>query len=119
MTAQYVGLAVWLWLLLELFLIYGGDTLGVALAVAALGWTFCGWGLLDEYSGTGLRDGLQRAADDVLTVGIVIWLLTLFVIVLFPAEPVSGGTVTNVFAHAAGFGYGLAGSGLTYRVLHR
>jgi len=119
LTAQYVGLAVWLWLLLELFLIYGGDTLVVALAVAALGWAFCGWGLIDEYSGTDLFDGLRRAADDVLTVGLVIWLLTLFVIVLFPAEPVSDGTVTNVFAHAAGFGYGLAGSGLTYRVLHR
>ncbi|MFD1587644.1 hypothetical protein ACFR9U_11665 [Halorientalis brevis] len=119
LTAQYLGLAVWLWLLLELFLIYGGDTLGVALAVAGLGWAFCGWGLIDEHGTTDIRDGLRRAADDVLTVGVVVWLLTLFVVVLFPAEPVGDGSVTNVFAHAAGMGYGLAGSGLTYRLLHR
>lgn len=118
LTAQYVGMAVWLWLLLELFLIYGGELLPVVLVIAILGWTFCGWGLVDEYDGTDVSDGLRRATDELLIVVLVTLLLSLFVLVLFPADPVNGDTVTNVFAHAAGFAYGLAGSGLTYRILH-
>ncbi|WP_136715289.1 hypothetical protein [Halorientalis salina] len=114
MTALYVGVAVWLWLLLEVFLIYGGESLPVAVAITVTGWGFSGWGLIDEHSGSEPIDGLARESESVLTVLLVVLLLTLFVYILFPSEPVSDGTVTNVFAHAAGFGYGLLGAGTTY-----
>ncbi|WP_157526093.1 hypothetical protein [Halorientalis sp. IM1011] len=36
-----------------------------------------------------------------------------FVSVLFPPEIVEDGTVTNIFAHAAGFLYGIGGAAVT------
>ena len=119
LQAAYVGLALWLWLLLEVFLIYGGAYLPVALALAALGWLFSAWGLRAAGDGERVVEGLRRAGDAVWTVVLVGLLLTFVVLALFPADPVDGGTVTNVVAHAAGFGYGLAGAGLTHRVVYR
>lgn len=110
-AAQYVGLAIWLWLLVEISVIYSGTLLLPVAAIASLGWGFCGWGLVAEGHGRSLFRG---DAGQLATIGLVSLLLSVFVFVLFPAELVNGGAVTNVFAHAAGFLYGILGSSLTY-----
>ena len=116
-TALFVGLAVWLLLLVEVFVIYAGTvTLPVGTA-AAVGWGFCLWGLLGEFD---LADGQWRRRWPALgQVGTVVVFLALFVAVLFPARIVADGTVTNVFAHATGILYGAAGAVLTYVISAR
>ncbi|WP_335998904.1 hypothetical protein [Halorientalis halophila] len=113
----FVGLGVWLLLLLEVYLIYAGR---VSLAVGGLvviGWTACLWGLRRELAGPpeSLRRRIEDELPHLLQVGLVVLLLVSFVSVLFPATIVDDGAVTDVFAHAAGFLYGLGGATLTHR----
>jgi len=111
-TALLVGLAVWLLLLLEVSVIYAGRvTLPVGVAVA-VGWGFSLWSLLGDID---LAEERWRhrwpAIGQICT---VVVFLGLFVAVLFPARIVTDGTVTNVFAHATGLLYGVAGATVTY-----
>jgi membrane associated rhomboid family serine protease len=114
-TAQYLGIGIWLWLLLELTIIYAGQFMLTASALTAAGWGLCLWGLLDEYGWN--SPIVPRATNNRIAFGLVVALLTIFVFVLFPSEIVVNGTVTNVFAHAVGFWYGLVGSALTHLAL--
>ncbi|MFB6180207.1 MAG: hypothetical protein ABEI77_10845 [Halorientalis sp.] len=115
--SQYVGLAVWLWLLLEVTLIYNRSGLPLAAVFAVLGWLVCARGLGDALESTDAY-GRDRAEAELITAALAVGLLSLLVFVLFPTQPASGGTVTNVFAHASGFGYGVLVAGLTYRLSH-
>ena len=114
-SALFVGLAVWLLLLLEVYVIYAGTlTLAVGVAVA-IGWGCSLWGLLGELElAEGELAGVWQPVGYVVT---VVVLLTLFVAVLFPRRVVADGTVTNVFAHASGLLYGIVGASLAYVVL--
>lgn len=109
--ALFVGLAVWLLLVLEVYVIYAGAvTLAVA-GLVAVGWGCCLWGLLGEFDLVAV-DWTRRWPAIGQTVTVVI-LLALFVAVLFPHRIVADGAVINVFAHASGLLYGMAGAGLT------
>lgn len=115
-TALFVGLAVWLLLVLEVYVVYVGTVTPSVGGLVALGWGGCLWGLLGEYDLT--ETDWRRRWPTIGLVGTVVVLLTLFVAVLFPSRLVVDGTVTNVFAHATGLLYGMAGSSLTYRALY-
>lgn len=113
--AVFVGLAVWLLLLLEVYVVYAGAlTLTVAGAIA-VGWGCCLWGLLGEVELTEVE--FASAWPPVGHVVTVTLMLVLFVAVLFPRRVVTDGAVTNVFAHATGLLYGIAGASTTYAVL--
>jgi hypothetical protein len=115
-TAVFTGLAIWLLLVFEVYVIYAG---AVGLSVAgllALGWGCCLWGLLGEIDLAAVEISEQwPALGQVVTVVI---LLVLFVAVLFPTRIVTNGAVTNVFAHAAGLLAGMAGAWLIHRALY-
>jgi hypothetical protein len=114
-TALFVGLAVWLLLLLEVYVIYAGSLTLTVGVVTAIGWGFCLWGLLGEVD---LADSQWARYWPALgQVTTVVVFLVLFVAILFPARIVADGTVTNVFAHATGLLYGTAGATVTYRIL--
>jgi hypothetical protein len=114
-AAVFVGLAVWLLLLLEVYVIYAGAlTLAVGAAIA-VGWGSCLWGLLGEIDLTEVD--LASAWPVVGHVVTVVVLLSLFVAVLFPRQVIADGAVTNVFAHATGLLYGMVGASLAYVVL--
>ncbi|WP_424018953.1 hypothetical protein ACOZ4N_05650 [Halorientalis pallida] len=116
-VAGYSGLAIWLLLLFEVYLIYVGNVTPVVGGLFAVGWGACLVGIRRESTRPTMlsrprsRLELIQLAQTVL----VVILLVSFVSVLFPAEIVEGGAVTNVFAHAAGFGYGIGGAALTAR----
>jgi hypothetical protein len=111
-AALFVGLAVWLLLLLEVFVIYAGSVTLPVGAATAVGWGFCLWGLLGEVDLAGVR--WRRRWPAIGQVGTVVVFLALFIAALFPARIVADGTVTNVFAHATGIFYGVAGATITY-----
>lgn len=117
-VAGFVGLAIWLWLLVALSVIYSGLEPLVGL-LAAVGWSLCGWGLVRTTRGPLDLRRIRAQMESILSVGLIVVLLTLFVVVLFPADPVNGDAVTNVVAHAAGFGYGIIGSALTLVLTQR
>jgi len=115
-TALFVGLAVWLLLLLEVYVIYAGTVTLAVGGLVAVGWGACLWGLLGEFELAAV-DWRRRwpAIGQVVT---VIVLLALFVAVLFPRRIVADGAVTNVFAHATGLLYGMAGASLARIALY-
>ncbi|WP_299263837.1 hypothetical protein [Halorientalis sp.] len=113
----YAGLAIWLLLLFEVYLIYVGTvTLPVA-GLFAVGWGVCAWGISRESKGPTIQSRPSSRAEliQVTQTALVVVLLVSFVSVLFPPTIVEDGAVTNVFAHAAGFLYGIGGAALTAR----
>jgi membrane associated rhomboid family serine protease len=115
--AGYTGLAIWLLLLFEVYLIYVGD---VTLPVGGLflvGWGACLWGIGRTATATAVFTPPRTRLEllQVMQVVLVVVLLVSFVSVLFPPQIVEDGAVTNVFAHAAGFLYGIGGAALTAR----
>lgn len=111
-----VGVALWLLLLLELSVIYaGGLTPGPTVLVLA-GWALCGRVVVAE-RGRPTGDTVpELVGGDAVQYTVAAALLAVFVPVLFPQTIVRDGAVTNVFAHAAGFCYGLVLAVLTHAV---
>lgn len=113
----FLGVAIWSLLLAEIALIYGGRYAAPALALVAVVWALCGWVVVAE---RGRPDGsaVRRAfGGDEAQFASGTLLLATFAFVLFPAEIVGSGGVTNVFAHAAGLCYGVVGATLSLRVV--
>ena len=116
-VAGYTGLAIWLLLLFEVYLIYVGDVTPPVGGLFAVGWGACLLGIHRESTRKTMlsrprsRVELIQLAQTVL----VVVLLVSFVSVLFPPDIVEDGAVTNVFAHAAGFLYGIGGAALAGR----
>ncbi len=117
-TVFFVGQFAVLLLLGELLWIYapriglvegGAVAVGLALAVS---------GIVSRGRRTAYGDAHYRqVGQDLLYVGLVLALLVWLVYGLFPADPVSQGTFTNVFAHGAGFLEGGLLAALTYVVV--
>jgi membrane associated rhomboid family serine protease len=84
----------------------GGVVLGLALAVS---------GIVSRTRDRSYGDDHYRQVGfDLLYVGLVLALLVWLVYGLFPADPISRGSFTNVFAHGAGFVEGGLLAALTY-----
>lgn len=121
-SAFFIGLALLLLLLWEILLIYSDTFPVVGTAVTLLG---IGLALLDVI-GRAYSRGLPRAGHGwlpivrgVLVVGWMAAVLSFLVAGMFPADLVIGGRFTNIFAHAAGFGYGVVITGWGYRYWQR
>ncbi|RXK49055.1 rhomboid family intramembrane serine protease [Halorientalis pallida] len=120
-VAGYSGLAIWLLLLFEVYLIYVGDVTPVVGGLFAVGWVACLVGIGRESTGpaTVTRRRSRLELIQLAQALLVVALLVSFVSVLFPPDIVEGGAVTNVFAHAAGFLYGVGGAALTARLVRQ
>lgn len=117
-TALFSGLAVVLVLLWEVLVVYADGVTLASTGLVALGVALC----LAMVGRRWYRRGLPETSGAWLALGrswlLVLWtVLVLAVLVagLFPADVVDDGRVTNVFAHAVGFGYGFVVSGWGYR----
>lgn len=112
-----VGLVIFFVLAAEVLVVYSGSpsplaaglfVVGFGLSVGQLGYR----GLRAEWNGAALRR-LSRDAGVVLVLG---GLLVGFIWILFPAELASEDGTTNIVAHAAGFGWGLAIAAVSSRL---
>jgi membrane associated rhomboid family serine protease len=114
-VAGYAGLAIWLLLLFEVYFIYVGDVTLPVGGLFAVGWGACLVGISRESTGPGMysRPRTRLELIQVAQTVLVVALLVSFVSVLFPPDIVEDGAVTNVFAHAAGFLYGVGGAAVT------
>lgn len=114
-TVFFVGLFAAALLVGELLWIYaprigllegGAVAVGLALSVSGI--------FARGYETTYGDAHYRRVGQDLLYVGLVLALLVWLVYGLFPADPISHGTYTNVFAHGAGFVEGGLFAALTY-----
>ncbi|WP_247009154.1 hypothetical protein [Halorientalis litorea] len=112
----YLGAAVWLLLLGEVSVIYGGRYTAPTVALVAVGWAVCGWVVVGERGRPTVDTVVQALGGDAVQLSLAVLLLSSFVVVLFPADIVGDGSVTNVFAHAAGLCYGVLGATLSLGV---
>lgn len=111
---QSVALATFLLLMLEVDLVYSG---GFRLPVTGL--VFAGWALIGGSYGWehDVRNTNRLATlHETAIVVVVLAVLSYIVLALFPANVVSDGSMTNVFAHAAGFLYGGTISAILFKV---
>jgi membrane associated rhomboid family serine protease len=116
-VAGYTGLAIWLLLLFEVYLIYVGDVTMPVGGLFVVGWGACLWGLGRASAASAMLSPPRSRLEllQFVQTVLVVVLLVSFVSVLFPPEIVEDGAVTNVFAHAAGFLYGIGGAAVTAR----
>ncbi len=114
-VAGYAGLAIWLLLLFEVYFIYVGNVTLPVGGLFAVGWGACLLGIGRESTRRGVHSRPRSRLEliQVAQTVLVVVLLVSFVSVLFPPDIVEDGAVTNVFAHAAGFLYGIGGASLT------
>lgn len=117
-SALFSGLAVALLLFWEVLVVYAEGVPPLATGLVALGVGLC----LVQVVHRWYRRGLPASRAGWIGVGrgvsVFVWtLLVVSVIVasLFPADVVHDDGITNVFAHAAGFGYGFVVTGWGYR----
>lgn len=103
----------------EVYLIYADGFSVVAVGVVltgllatalALGWQGYRTGYVQD------RDNWRELGFYLADGAVVLFVLTGFVVGMFPAQPVQDGTFANVFAHAAGFAWGGVLSLLAWRV---
>jgi len=120
-SAFFIGLALILLLLWEILLIYSDSfpTIGTAATLVGIGLA-----LLDVigrayYRGLPTGRGWQPVIRGIIVVGWMAAVLSVLVAGMFPADLVIGGRFTNIFAHAAGFGYGVAITGWGFRYWQR
>jgi hypothetical protein len=109
-VAWYLGIAIWLLLLLEVYFIYAGGVSVPVAGVVLTGWALCVWGLLAQGRLPPVEDPWARVRSDAVWVGLAVALLLSSLWALFPADIVADGAIRNVFAHGAGFllGFGLS-----------
>ncbi|AQL41209.1 hypothetical protein BV210_00115 [Halorientalis sp. IM1011] len=114
-VAGYIGLAIWLLLLFEVYLIYVGNVTLPVGGLFVVGWGACLVGIGRASTGPLILSRSPSRVEllQILQTALVVILLVSFVSVLFPPEIVEDGTVTNIFAHAAGFLYGIGGAAVT------
>jgi hypothetical protein len=87
-------------------LIYSGFEIHVA-GLVIVGMGFSGWGILTETDSAQIRSHWRRFLPE-MGVGFgMILILFWFVVALFPPDFTSGKVTTNIFAHAAGFVWGV------------
>lgn len=117
-TVIYSGLAVILMLLWEILIIYSGEIPLASTGLVVLGVSLC----LVAVGRQWRQRGIPGTRADWLDAGLIVLVFvgTLFLIAwlvahLFPADVVDDGRVTNIYAHAIGFGYGFVISGWGYR----
>jgi len=106
----YLGIAVWLLLLGEVSLIYGGRYTAPVVGLVGVGWAVCGLVVVSERGRPTSDTVVQVLGGDAVQLSLAVLLLGTFMVVLFPADVVDDGSVTNVFAHAAGLCYGVLGA---------
>ncbi|WP_115864734.1 hypothetical protein [Halorussus litoreus] len=117
-TVFFVGQFAVLLLLGELLWIYAPQIGLVEGGAVAVGLALTVSGIVSRGRRTAYGDAHYRqVGQDLLYVGLVLALLVWLVYGLFPADPVSQGTFTNVFAHGAGFVEGGLLAALTYVVV--
>ncbi|MFB6083018.1 MAG: hypothetical protein ABEJ94_02095 [Halorientalis sp.] len=114
-VAGYAGLAIWLLLLFEVYFIYVRDVTLLVGGLFVVGWGACVRGIVESSTRSAILPRSRLELLQLAQTALVVVLLSSFVSVLFPPEIVNDGAVTNVFAHAAGFLYGIAGAAATAR----
>jgi hypothetical protein len=103
--AVYLGEIIGVLMVWILALIYSGFELHVA-GLALVGMGVSGWGVSTEIDPARIRDRWRQSLPEVSAgFGIVVVLLW-FLVALFPPDFASGEIATNIFGHAAGFGWG-------------
>lgn len=102
-----IVISVLLLLLVEVDTIYAGTVrpLVAGLVVVGIILSLVRYGRASGWHG-GRPLESQKAVVVGITVGLTVAVLSMLVFGLFPATLVKGGSVTNIFAHAAGFIYG-------------
>lgn len=104
--AVYLGEGVAVLMAWTLAVIYSGFELHVA-GLVLVGVGFSGWGILTEIDPVRIRGQWRKSLSE-LKVGFGLTLVLLwFLIALFPPNFTDGEVVTNIFAHAAGFVWGV------------
>jgi len=114
-TARYLGLAVFLLLQFEVYVIYSGGLSVPVVGMLLVGWTLCTWGVLADDRLPVTEKPWNEVRADAVWVVLVVALLVSSVASLFPAQVVADGSIRNVFAHGAGF---LLGLGLSVLLLY-
>jgi hypothetical protein len=114
-VAWYLGVAIWLLLLLEVYVIYSGGVTVPVLGMVLVGWALCLWGLFAQGRLPAVEQPWQRVRTDAVWILLAVALLVSSISALFPAEIVADGAIRNVFAHGAGFLFGL---GLSFVLLY-
>lgn len=113
-TVFFVGVFAILLLLAELRWIYAPGVGLLEDGMLAVGLALAVSGIVSRGHGNNYADAhYQQVGQDLLYVALVLALLVWLVYGLFPADPLSGGTFTNVFAHGAGFVEGALLAALT------
>ena len=120
-SAFFIGLALFLLLLWEILYIYADAFPAVGTAATLLG---IGLALVDVIGRAYYRSlptgrGWLPVLRGVIVVGWMAAVLSVLVTGMFPADLVIGGRFTNIFAHAAGFGYGVVITGWGFRYWQR
>lgn len=113
-TAQFLILVL-LW---EILIRFSGTIPVFETAVVAIGMLLSLIEIVRRGYPHGLPDTRRGWIAAGTTIVIVVWVvvvLTVLVVGLFPSQLVDGGTFTNIFAHAAGFAYGIGISVWGYR----
>jgi len=117
-TALLAGLAVLLVLLFEVLLVYAPGVPPVATGLVVLALGLCGL----DVGRRRFQDGLPttrvqwvRIGQGLLVFAWTLAVLAYLVVGLFPARIVVDGHLTDVYAHALGFGFGFLVSGWGYR----
>lgn len=105
--AVYLGEGLFIFMLWTLSLIYSGFESHVA-GLVLVGVGFSGWGLLREVNQARIRAHWRASLAEVSVGFAIVLVLVYFLIALFPPDFASGEVATNIFAHAAGFGWGIA-----------
>lgn len=114
-TVFFVGQFAILLLLGELLWIYASSISLLEGAAVVAGLALAVSGILSRTRGASLDgDHYRQVGLDLLYVSLVLALLVWLIFGLFPADPVSHGTFTNIFAHGAGFVEGGVLAALTY-----
>lgn len=114
-VARWLGLGLWLLVLVEVAVIHAGRLALPVAGLATAGWALCLRGIASE---RGLPDAdavVGAIGGEGVQFTFAAALLAAFVVVLFPPDLVENGAVTDVFAHTAGFCYGVLGAVLTSR----
>lgn len=121
-TAVFVGLGVMLLLLWEVLMIYaeGFPTAGTAAMLIGVGLTLGGVALRwVQYGHPSTRAEWRSVAGIGLVVLWMVVVLGVLVVGMFPADLVVDGRFTNIFAHTAGFVFGVVIAGWGYRYWRR
>ncbi len=121
-TATFVGLSVLLLLLWEILLIYadGFPYVATAAVLVGVGLAIVGIGLRWwQHGRPSTWEGWRSVAGTGLVVLWMVVVLGVLVVGMFPPDLIVGGRFTNIFAHSAGFVFGVVIAGWGYRYWRR